>query len=103
MPGSKLYRFDPQAWLELEAADDWYRQRNPEASVRFLAAVYDALETIAQWPQRWPKVCTRNPAVHTVALPVFHRLSGRTYRSEYHSHRPQQAETGVLERSAVTR
>lgn len=55
MPENKLYRFDPQAWLELEAADDWYRQRSPEASVRFLAAVYDALETIAQWPQRWPK------------------------------------------------
>jgi plasmid stabilization system protein ParE len=52
MPGNKLYRFDPQAWLELEAADDWYLQRNPEASVRFLAAVYDALETIAQSPQR---------------------------------------------------
>jgi plasmid stabilization system protein ParE len=54
MPRSKLYRFDPAAWQELEAADDWYRQRNPEASVRFLAAVYDALETIIESPQRWP-------------------------------------------------
>jgi toxin ParE1/3/4 len=55
MPGNKPYRFDPQAWLELEAADDWYLQRSPEASVRFLAAVYDALETIVESPQRWPK------------------------------------------------
>jgi|SRR5208282_3449764 plasmid stabilization system protein ParE len=55
MPENKLYRFDPQAWLELEAAGDWYRLHNAEASVRFLAAVYDALEAIAQSPQRWPK------------------------------------------------
>jgi plasmid stabilization system protein ParE len=55
MPENKLYRFDPQALLELEAADDWYVRRSPEASVRFLAAIYDALETIVQWPQRWPK------------------------------------------------
>jgi plasmid stabilization system protein ParE len=47
MPENKLYRFDPQAWLELEAAGDWYRLQNAEASVRFLAAVYDALEAIA--------------------------------------------------------
>lgn len=76
MPENKLYRFDPRAWLELEAADDWYLQRNPEASVRFLAAIYDALEMIAQWPQRWPQICARNPAVHTAPFPVFCRLSG---------------------------
>ncbi len=55
MPKDKLYRFDPEAWLELEAADDWYRQRSPEASVRFLAAIYDGLETIVQSPRRWPR------------------------------------------------
>ena len=55
MPENKLYRFDPEAWHELEAADDWYLQRSPEVSIRFLAAVNDALETIVQWPQRWPK------------------------------------------------
>ncbi|MGO8987026.1 MAG: type II toxin-antitoxin system RelE/ParE family toxin [Terriglobales bacterium] len=55
MPENKLYRFDPGAWLELEAAADWYLQRSPEASIRFLAAVNDALEMIVQWPQRWPK------------------------------------------------
>jgi len=55
MPKNKLYRFDPEAWLELEAADEWYRQRSPEASVRFLAAVHEALETIVEGAQRWPK------------------------------------------------
>jgi plasmid stabilization system protein ParE len=54
MPGNKLYRFDPQAWRELDAADDWYLQRSPEASVRFLAAIYDALEAIVESPHRWP-------------------------------------------------
>jgi hypothetical protein len=28
MPKSKPYRLHPQAWLELEAADDWYRERS---------------------------------------------------------------------------
>jgi plasmid stabilization system protein ParE len=32
----------------------WYRQRNYEASARFLSEIYDALENLAQWPQRWP-------------------------------------------------
>jgi plasmid stabilization system protein ParE len=54
MPASKPYRFHPQAWQEVEAAEVWYRQRNPEASIRFLFAIYDALESLARWPQRWP-------------------------------------------------
>jgi plasmid stabilization system protein ParE len=55
MPPSKRYQFHPEAWAELEAADVWYRERNPEASVRFLAAVYDALEDVMRQPQTWPK------------------------------------------------
>jgi toxin ParE1/3/4 len=55
MPESKPYRFHPQAWHEFESADDWYRQRSAEASVRFLSAVYDGLESIARWPRRWPE------------------------------------------------
>jgi plasmid stabilization system protein ParE len=55
MPGSKSYRFHPEAWAEIEAADDWYLQRSPEASVSFLAAVFDALESISESPYRWPR------------------------------------------------
>jgi plasmid stabilization system protein ParE len=51
MPGSKPYHFHPEAWAEFENAESWYRQRNPDAGLRFLAAVYDALEQIAHWPQ----------------------------------------------------
>ena len=55
MPESKPYRFHPEAWQEFEAADDWYRERSSESSIRFLSAVYDGLEQISQWPQRWPR------------------------------------------------
>lgn len=55
MPESNPYRFHPQALLELEAADDWYRERSADSSVRFLTAVYDGLERIVHAPQRWPR------------------------------------------------
>ena len=55
MARPKTYRVEEQAWLELEAADDWYRLRSEEASAAFLAEVYSAFETVAQAPQRWPK------------------------------------------------
>jgi plasmid stabilization system protein ParE len=55
MPGSKLYRVHPEAWLEIEAADDWYLQRSPEASAIFLVAIYEAVESISVTPQRWPR------------------------------------------------
>ena len=55
MPASKPYRVHPEAWLEIEAADDWYLQRSPEASATFLAAIYEAFESISVAPQRWPK------------------------------------------------
>lgn len=54
MPASKAYHFHPQAWAEFETAESWYRQRSPDSSLRFLAAVYDALEDISQRPQTWP-------------------------------------------------
>jgi plasmid stabilization system protein ParE len=55
MPRRKPYRLHPEAELEFEAADEWYLSRNFEASVAFLSDVYDAMENIAQAPQRWPK------------------------------------------------
>ena len=75
MPGSKPYRFHPHAWLELEAANGWYRQRSPESSVRFLAAVYDGLESLAQSPQRWPKWLrgTRRFILHNFPFSVIYR------------------------------
>jgi toxin ParE1/3/4 len=55
MPAGKLYHFHPEAWAEFEAAEDWYRQRNSEAAINFLAAIYDGLEDISYWPHAWPE------------------------------------------------
>jgi hypothetical protein len=55
MPKPKAYRLHPEAWLEFEAADDWYLARSLDASVGFLSDVYGALETISEAPHRWPK------------------------------------------------
>jgi plasmid stabilization system protein ParE len=54
MPASKPYHFHPEAWAEFETAETWYRQRSPDAALRFLAAVYDALEEISRSTQAWP-------------------------------------------------
>jgi toxin ParE1/3/4 len=54
MPVSKQYHFHPEAWTELERADSWYLQRSRDASLRFLAAVYDGLEEISRSARTWP-------------------------------------------------
>jgi hypothetical protein len=36
----KPYHFHPAAWDEFEDAQNWYRRRDPETGLRFLAAVY---------------------------------------------------------------
>ena len=55
MAESKPYRVHAQAWLEIEAAIDWYEQRSSEAGVAFIAAIVDALEKISGAPERWPE------------------------------------------------
>ena len=52
MEKSKAHRLHPEAWLEIEGADDWYLPRSLDASVGFIAAISEALETIAQFPER---------------------------------------------------
>jgi plasmid stabilization system protein ParE len=54
VPASKPYRFHPEALQEFEAADDWYLERSPDASISFLSAVADAVENIRSAPRRWP-------------------------------------------------
>ncbi len=75
MPASKLYRFYPQAWQEVEEAEAWYRQRNPEAGVRFLSALHDALENLSRWPQRWPiyRFGTRRIVLYRFPFSIVYR------------------------------
>jgi plasmid stabilization system protein ParE len=54
VPAGKPYRFHPEAWQEFEAADDWYAERSPDASISFLSAITDAVENIRSAPRRWP-------------------------------------------------
>ncbi len=53
MPRRKPYRFHPEAWLELEAADEWYLSRNIDPSIAFLSDVDEALDDISRAPNRW--------------------------------------------------
>jgi|SRR5579863_193525 len=55
MARSKPYRAHPEVWVEIEGADDWYMQRSLDASAAFLAAVYEAFDTVSDAPHRWPK------------------------------------------------
>jgi len=74
MPRPKPYRLHPQAWLELEAADDWYLSRSVDASIAFLSDVYGALESISAAPQRWPKYLhgTRRFVLHRFPFSVVY-------------------------------
>lgn len=54
MPKREQYQFHPEAWLELEAADEWYLSRSVNTSIAFLSDVDEGLERISDAPQRWP-------------------------------------------------
>jgi plasmid stabilization system protein ParE len=55
MARSKPYRLHPLAWLEIEGGENWYRQRSPNASVEFIAEVSEAIKSIREAPNRWPR------------------------------------------------
>jgi toxin ParE1/3/4 len=54
MPRSKRYRLHPEAWLEIEAADNWYQQHSSDAATDFVREVSDAIHSICEGPSRWP-------------------------------------------------
>jgi toxin ParE1/3/4 len=54
MPGSNRYRLHPEAWLEIEGADEWYRQHSEDAATDFVVEVFDAIHKIREAPHRWP-------------------------------------------------
>jgi toxin ParE1/3/4 len=55
MGKSKPYRLHPEAWDEIEGADQWYLERSVDASTGFITSVSDALDMISDAPERWPK------------------------------------------------
>ena len=49
-------RLHPLAADEIEAARSWYNERNPAASVAFLADVDAAMQAVLEAPHRWPRI-----------------------------------------------
>ena len=49
-------RLHPLAADEIEAARRWYNERNPEASVAFLADIDAAMLAVLEAPHRWPRL-----------------------------------------------
>jgi plasmid stabilization system protein ParE len=46
--------FHPQAVAEAAAAAEWYRRRNDAAGAAFLAELDQAIDSVADAPDRWP-------------------------------------------------
>jgi plasmid stabilization system protein ParE len=74
MARNKPYRVDPRAWQEIEAGDDWYLQRSTDASIGFIAAISDALDSISEAPLRWPMYLygTRRFVLHRFPFSVVY-------------------------------
>jgi toxin ParE1/3/4 len=74
MPAAKRYRIADEAWLEFEAAADWYLARSPRASARFSQAVLSALEAISESPLRWPAYLhgTRRYLLHRFPFAIIY-------------------------------
>src|ERR1700690_1054725 len=49
----KAVGFHPEA-AEAEAAIAWYQQRSTKAAAEFLREIENAIEAIAENPERWP-------------------------------------------------
>ena len=74
MAPGKPYRLHPLAWLEIEGGDEWYLQRSADASAGFIAAVSEAIDSICQAPQRYPKCLygTRRLVLHRFPFSIVY-------------------------------
>jgi plasmid stabilization system protein ParE len=74
MGESSSYRVHPLAWQEIDAADQWYFERSPEASDALIAEVAEAFETISGAPHRWPTYLhgTRRFLLHRFPFSVIY-------------------------------
>jgi plasmid stabilization system protein ParE len=55
MPTDFSVEFHDAAAAQYDAAFDWYRERSPDAALKFDAEVNRALAQIAETPRRWAK------------------------------------------------
>ena len=50
----------PIAWREMHRAFAWYRERDEAVALRFLDAFWQAIDEVAEAPERWPTTGTRH-------------------------------------------
>jgi plasmid stabilization system protein ParE len=55
MRRNKAYDLHPEAQGDIEAAYEWYSQRNSDASIKFLTNIDEALDVVTEAPYRWPE------------------------------------------------
>lgn len=74
MAASKSFLVHPLAWEEIDAADQWYFQRSPEASDTFIVEITQAFERISQTPRLWPNYLhgTRRVILHRFPFSVVY-------------------------------
>ncbi len=71
-------RLHPAALNELRKAADYYLIRSPQASQRFAAAIYNAINQILQTPNRFSRASERERSCRVARFPyqIIYRSSG---------------------------
>ncbi len=101
MPTDFSVEFHDAAAAEYDAAFDWYRERSPDAALKFDAEVNRALAQIAETPRRWAS------GVHFTRRFLLRRsLCCDLPRAGVQQHsnrggRPHQPEARILEAAAL--
>jgi hypothetical protein len=85
------------ATREFLAAFHWYLERNELVASRFAEQVTDAIELIAESPQRWPTYFSPNSQIRAAALSVPSGLSGDVKRDSDSGNCPRATSAGLLE------
>jgi plasmid stabilization system protein ParE len=64
-------RIHPGAARDARRARRWYSERNPEAAARFLEEYKLAVQTIAEFPERWPPYLHNTRRLHLHRFPYW--------------------------------
>jgi len=51
-----IYKFHPEARLELESAMDYYESKQVKIGLEFLEEIYSSIQRIINFPEAFPKI-----------------------------------------------
>ncbi|HBB87518.1 MAG TPA: plasmid stabilization protein [Blastocatellia bacterium] len=74
------YKFHPEALEDYQEAANWYSQRGPALSFRFVNAIEQAISKAAQTPRRWTII---EEDIHRCLAHVFPYAILYTIESDY--------------------